>query len=140
MFRLRIKRVGILLPLLALWGCGAGESLGVAKAGVARVHQQMNAEQFADIYAQAAPPFRNATASQDFLDFMSAIHRKLGKVQDATQTSFFVNYTTSGLQVRVNYKTKFESGEAQEEFLWVVSGKQAALLGYHINSTALIIK
>jgi hypothetical protein len=140
LLRLRIKRVGILFPLLVLWSCGAGDSMRIAEGGVERVHQQMNAEQFTDIYAEADPALRASSASQDFLDFMTAVHRKLGNVQSAKRTHFFVNFTTAGTRVTLNYETKFGGGDAQEEFVWAVSGKQAKLFGYHINSMALILK
>jgi hypothetical protein len=100
----------------------------------------MDSEQFADIYSQADDAFRAATKQQDFLDFISAVHRKLGKVQNASQGGYFVNFSTSGTQVRLNYRTKFEGGDAQEEFIWKIKGNQAVLVGYHINSNALVTK
>jgi hypothetical protein len=112
----------------------------MATNGVTRVHAQMDNLQFADIYSQADDALRSVTKQQDFLDFVSAVHRKLGKVQSATQSSYLVNFTTLGTPVRLNYRTKFEGGDAQEEFVWKIKGQSAALVGYHINSTALIIK
>jgi len=61
-------------------------------------------------------------------------------VKAATQQGFFVNFTTSGTMVRLNYTTKSEQGDAQEEFLWKMKGNQAVLVGYHINSNALVTK
>jgi hypothetical protein len=52
----------------------------------------MDNEQFADIYSQADDALRAATKQQDFLDFMNAVHRKLGKVQTATQGGFFCEF------------------------------------------------
>jgi len=121
-------------------GCGTGDNIRLAENGVTRVHAQMDNGQFLDIYTQAYDGFRSATKQQDFLDFVGAVHRKLGKVQTATRGSYFVNFTTSGTRVRLNYQTKFEGGDAQEEFVWKIKGQDAALVGYHINSTALILK
>lgn len=126
--------------VLLATGCGSGDAVRFAREGVTHVHSQMDNEQFADIYSQADDVFRGATKRQDFLDFIGAVHRKLGKVQSASQSGFFVNFSTSGTRVRLNYQTKFEGGDAQEEFLWHISGKQALLVGYHINSNALITK
>lgn len=134
------KQAFIFVSVLLLGGCGSGDNLRIAREGVIHVHAQMDSEQFADIYSQADDALRATTKQQDFLDFMGAVHRKLGKVQDASQRGFFVNFTTSGTQVRVNYVTKFEQGEAQEEFVWKIRGGQAKLLGYHINSKTLVIK
>jgi Protein of unknown function (DUF4019) len=140
MKRNSLQFVFILSAFILLAGCGARKDMQIAEAGVTRIHAQMDAEQYGDMYAQADDAFRAASKQQDFLDLMSAIHRKLGRVQSASETRYFVNFTTSGTQVRLNYHTKFEGGEGDEEFLWHVSGEQALLLGYHINSNALILK
>jgi hypothetical protein len=123
-----------------LGGCGASDVLRFANEGVARFRAQLGGQQYLDIYSQADSAFRSVTKQQDFVDFMSAINRKLGKFQSASQTGYFVNWTTSGTRVRLTFSAKYEGGDAQEEFIWHVSGKQALLVGYHVNSNALITK
>ncbi len=130
----------VFIAVLIMGGCGFSDNLRIAADGVTRVHAQMDNQQFADIYSQADDSLRAATNQKDFLDFVSAVHRKLGKVQSVSQISYFVNFTTSGPQVRLNYQTKFEEGEGKEEFLWKIKGNQAVLVGYHINSNALVVK
>jgi len=134
------RQLFTLISVLLLGGCGSGDDLRIARESTTHVHAQMDSEQFADIYSQADDAFRAATKQQDFLDFISAVHRKLGKVQNASQGGYFVNFSTSGTQVRLNYRTKFEGGDAQEEFIWKIKGNQAVLVGYHINSNALVTK
>jgi len=70
---------------------------------------------------------------------MTAVHKKLGQVGSAARKNFFVNYNTSGSQIRVGYTTKFGEGDAEEQFVWSKNGDNLALLGYHINSNALVI-
>jgi len=82
----------------------------------------MESEQFTEIYSQTDDALCNATKQQDFLEFISAVHRKLGKTQSASQGSFFVNFSTGGTRVRLNYHTKFAEGDAQEEFIWKIKG------------------
>jgi hypothetical protein len=130
----------LFVSALLLGGCGSGENLRIAKEATTHVHAQMDSEQFAQIYSEADDALRAATKRQDFLDFISAVHRKLGSVQNVSQTGFFVNFSTSGTRVRLNYQTKFDAGDAQEEFVWKIKGDQAALVGYHISSNALITK
>ncbi|MGH8101942.1 MAG: hypothetical protein ACREIW_11645, partial [Chthoniobacterales bacterium] len=91
-------------------------------------------------YAQADDALRSASKQEDFLAFMGAVHGKLGKVQSAARKGFFVNFNTSGTRVRLNYDTKFDGGDATEEFLWRIQGNKALLVGYHINSNALVLK
>jgi hypothetical protein len=51
-----------------------------------------------------------------------------------------VNWTTSGTRVVLDYSTKFDAGDAAEQFTWKIAGNNAVLVGYNINSTALIVK
>lgn len=126
---------------LVLAACGdTARDVSIARTGVAHFHQQLDAEKYDDIYNEAAPEFRNAAKREDFLAIAAAVHRKLGKVKDATQTRFFVNWTTSGTSVTLSYHTKFDGGDAAEEFAWKIEGSKAMLVGYNINSTALIVK
>ena len=122
-------------------GCSASaKDIAGGRGAVELFHSQLNNQDYGSIYNQADQRFREATKQPDFLAFMTAIHNKLGNVTDATQSSFFVNYTTSGTQIRLSFATKFSAGDAEEEFVWTKSGDRYALLGYHINSMALITK
>lgn len=139
MFKNRIL-ASLLLALSPLAGCGTTKDLGAANAAVARFHEQLDNADFSAIYTEADQRFRDSSPQPEFLTFMNAVHTKLGNVTDATRQGFFVNFTTSGERVRLTYATKFAAGDAQEEFVWVKNGTDFALLGYHINSMALITK
>jgi len=121
-------------------GCGATKDISGASDAVTTFHARLDSGDYTTIYSQADQVFRNASKQQEFLEFMAAIHRKLGRVNSAKQERFFVNYTTSGTRVRLNYTTKFTGGDAEEEFVWAKSGNDYTLAGYHINSMALITK
>jgi len=123
-----------------LAGCGAQKDVGAASDAVVRFHSQLDNADYQTIFTQADQRFRDTSPQPNFLAVMSAVHNKLGKVTNASRQGFFVNYTTSGMQVRLTYATKFAEGDAQEEFVWVKNGGDFALLGYHINSLALITK
>jgi hypothetical protein len=105
-----------------------------------RFHRQLDSQDYADVYMQADQKFRDATKWDDFVAFMTAVHRKPGPVGNAARKSFFVNYNTAGSQIRVNYDTKFAEGNAEEQFLWSKKADNLALLGYNIDSNALITK
>jgi len=122
------------------WGCGTQKDVSGARTAVTQFHADLNNENYDAIYSQADQRFRDASKQPDFEALMKAIHKKLGPVQDAKPLGFFVNYNTSGTQIRLTYKTKFAEGDAEEEFVWSKSGTNYELLGYHINSNALITK
>jgi hypothetical protein len=74
---------------LVLAACGStARDVSVARSGVARFHQQLDAAKYDEIYNEATPEFRNAAKRDEFLAFAQAVHRKLGTVKDATQTRF----------------------------------------------------
>ncbi len=120
--------------------CGAQKDLAAADTAVARFHQQLDSQDYVTLYVQADQKFRDTTKQDDFVALMTAVHKKLGRVGNVARKGFFVNYNTSGSQIRVNYSTKFGEGDAEEQFVWSKNGDNLALLGYHINSNALIVK
>jgi hypothetical protein len=93
----------------------------------------MDAGQFDEIYAEAAPELRNANTHDDFVAFLTSFHQRLGNVKDPTETGFNVNWTNSGTQVLLTYQTKFDKAAVRETFTWRVSGGKALLLGYQIT-------
>jgi len=125
---------------LFIVACGAQKDLAAADTAVARFHQQLDSQDYVTLYVQADQKFRDATKQDDFVALMTAVHKKLGRVGNVARKGFFVNYNTSGSQIRVNYATKFGEGDAEEQFVWSKNGDNLALLGYHINSNALIVK
>ena len=140
-----MKRTHVSLALLLcvcplLLGCSMKADVQKAGTGVEHFHSQLDGQDYAGIYSEADSRFRDATKLADFLALMNAVHSKLGSVQSSSQQTFFVNYNTSGSTVRVVYSTKFAGGEAREEFIWAKSGDKVQLLGYNINSNALITK
>lgn len=125
---------------LLVTGCGAQKDIAAASAAVTQFHGQLDHQDFLSIYDNADARLRSTSKQEDFLALMTAVHNKLGTVQQSSRQGFFVNYNTSGSSIRVTYATKFSGGDADEEFLWSKSGDTFRLLGYHINSNALITK
>ena len=124
----------------ALCGCSMSADTTAAEQAVPKFHEQLDAGQFDEIYVQAGDELRKATTQQDFVALLEAIHRKLGNTKSADKTGWTVNYQTSGSFVTLGYKTIFDGGDAQEQFVFRLQDKTALLVGYHINSTALILK
>lgn len=139
-----MKRVVQLFCILLLISfgisCGTSKDIGKAEAAVANVHAQLNAGSFQQIYKDSDDSFKSATSQEHFIAILDAVHRKLGTVQSAEREGFFVNYGTTGEMIRLNYSTRFDTGTADEQFVFRVSGNEARLVGYHINSDLLITK
>jgi hypothetical protein len=135
------RRFIALVALLAsLCACSISADTTAAEEGVQKFHEQLDAGRFDEIYDQAADDLRQATTHDDFVAFVQAVHRKLGNTKSSDKTGWNVNYQTSGHFVTLAYKTTFDGGTAQEQFVFRLHDKAAVLVGYHINSTALIVK
>jgi Protein of unknown function (DUF4019) len=126
--------------VVSLCGCGAKQEIQTAEAAVGQFHEQLNAESYAQIYDASDAAMKNATPQDKFVALLDAIHRKLGWVKNSNRQTFFLNYGTNGKTVRLTYSTQFDNDRAAEEFIFRVDGKEAYLMGYHINSDALVTR
>ena len=122
-------------------GCGNFfKGRKAAEQGVADFHKQYNDGQLEQIYLASDSKMKSATTQKEFLDFVAAVQRKLGKVTDTTEVGFNVstyNFTTT---VVLTQNTTFEQGKGTETFSFQINGDKAVLAGYHINSKDLILK
>lgn len=119
----------------------ATASIDAAKQGVTQFHQQLDSEQYTELYSASDQMLHRQTSESQFTNLMQAIHKKLGTVQKANLTNTRIAwYTATGETVTLDYQTTFSTGAGTEEFIWHISGGRALLYGYHINSDDLILK
>lgn len=125
-----------------LSSCGAAKKdIGLAKESVDQFHSQLDSEQYSAIYGVTNDGFRSATSEADFTKLLQAVHRKLGKVQDANLKGENIAwYAGQGTTVRLVYATNFASGSGTEEFVWRINSTRPTLYRYHINSNDLVTK
>lgn len=133
------KRILVAALLVAAGGCSVGEEKGAAEQAVASFHEQLDSGRFDPIYDEVAPEFKKASSRKDFVALLDAVHRKLGAVKSAKLDSWRVNYGTGGGTVQLVYTTRYAAGPATEQFVYR-AGKPPKLLGYNINSNALITR
>ncbi len=124
--------------LLGLSGCSMSESVTVAKKAVGTFHAELNHEQFDTILSTASPEYQRTLSPDQNRKLFAAIHKKLGEAHDFSVKGWFLNFTPTGKMVRLQCNTNFASGVADETFVWRVTEAGASLVGYNINSTALI--
>ncbi len=137
---IHIRRLGLLFfAALVLASCSLGQDASLAKAQIAHFREQMAAQQFDQIYAEAAGEFKSKTSEQDFVTLLAAFERKLGGVKSTKENGWKVNYITTGNFATLSYKTQFEKGEGVETFVYRLNGDKALLGGYTVNSPALVI-
>ncbi|MGZ3183055.1 MAG: DUF4019 domain-containing protein [Telluria sp.] len=128
------------IAVFALVGCSSSEDAKLAETAVQQFHQKLDAGQFEAIYAAAGAELKDQTTLKDFTALLEAIHRKLGNLKSAEAKGWNVNYNTSGAYVTLTYASVFNEGGAGEQFVYRIDRNEARLIGYHINSAALILK
>ncbi len=130
--------IGILIPNFS--GCGIRHDKENAERAVTDFHRSLDKADFDAMYDATDPDFQTASTRQDFVAYVSAVHRKLGNIQSTTEQGWQVNTTTKGTMVVLSYDTKFAGGDAKEAFTYKMNGDQALLRGYNIDSTVLVVK
>jgi len=134
-----MRKSGVALLFCALAGCSAGTDVPVAEKAVARFHTMLDAGQNAQIYQESASEMKEAAAESKLTTLLAAVHRKLGPVKKAEQKGWNDQINTGGHFVTLNYATSYAQGDATETFVYKIAGDKAQLVGYNINSSALII-
>lgn len=132
----------ILVCVLSLTAgaCGITKHKENAEKGVARFHQQLNAEQYHEIYVQSDKLFQQSATEADVVALFRAVHAKLGTVKNATAQGWHVNATPQGTFVTLGYDVEFSEGKGVEQFVFKVNGNEALLFNYNVNSPLLITK
>jgi uncharacterized protein DUF4019 len=127
------------LFLFGLYECGTGLVGGMksAEAGIAQLHERYNREAYNEIIDESDPRFQTLSR-QDLLKFFNSVHRKLGPVLETKRTFVNVNATTEGTFVRATFSTKFERAEGVETVVWRRDRGELRLVGYNIQSNALV--
>jgi hypothetical protein len=120
--------------------CSFTKGKEISERAVAQFHNQFNAGQYHQIYAQSDEGFRKASSEADTLALFEAVRRKLGTVTNSNQTGWHVNATPGGTMVSLAYDVEFSEGKGIEQFVFHIDGDKALLFNYHINSPLLITK
>jgi hypothetical protein len=130
--------VGMTVAML-LAGCSMGQDVSTTEKAIGAFHAQINAGQFDAVYAASADEMKKATSQVVFDRMMAAIHHKLGAFKSGKSLGWNDNLTTNGHMLTLNYAAVYDSGAADENFIYRVNGDRAALVGYHVNSQALLL-
>ena len=119
--------------------CSMSANTQLADQEVPKFHASLDASDFAALYDAGAQELKAVTTKQDFVNLLEAVHRKLGAVSKSEKTGWNVNYNTGGTYATLTYTTTFARGAGTEQFVYRIEDKRALLVGYHINSNALIV-
>ena len=128
------KLAAIALAGALLTGCGAQDDMESTKAAVEDFHTQLNESRFSDIYSQSSPIFRAKSSEVELNRLLGSIRIRLGKVTNSQPDGWKVDYSMSGSEATLTYRTAVEKGSAIETFVYDLSVEPPRLAGYHIAS------
>ncbi|WP_198351175.1 DUF4019 domain-containing protein [Flavisphingomonas formosensis] len=129
----------LIAGMFVLAGCSAGKDLPLAEQGVTDFHKKLDAGQFDALYAAAGDDLKRSATAATWDQLLAAVHRKLGAFKSGSSAGWNDNFTPSGHFLYLNYASDYERGKAQENFAFRITGGKALLVGYHVNSDALIL-
>jgi hypothetical protein len=126
--------------LVSMNSCSLTKAKEIGEHAVVQFHNQFNAGQYHEIYAQSDEGFQKGTSEADAVALFEAVRRKLGTVKNSNQAGWHVNATPTGTVVTLAYEVEFSEGKGTEQFVFQVSGDKALLFNYNVNSPLLITK
>lgn len=137
---MRMVRLKSALVCAAFLGCACSTShdIEIAKQGVAVFHSDFNARNFNSIRERASQEFRNTLTVEQSLAMLSNVKERLGAAGDWSAVGSSVTHTPAGTFVRMQCKTQFAHGDADESFTWRIRAGTARLVGYNISSMTLL--
>ena len=137
--RLGQLMVLLFIPFIISSCSDFSESKSYAEEALDDFHYDYNANNLVNIYENAHKEFKQSATEEEFIQFLGAVHRKLGPVVSSSNSGWNVNSYNLKTYVSLTQKTTFESGSGVESFTFRIKDGKATLLSYNINSKDLII-
>jgi hypothetical protein len=121
-----------------LASCGVKQSMEDAGVGIEQFHARYDKENYDAIWGTTSTEFRKITTQKQFEQLLIAIRGKLGAVKSSKQQGWQANTNNGVSTVVISTQTTFEKGDGTETFTFVREGEALKLLGYNLQSAALI--
>lgn len=136
-----LRNTAIILAATVLAGCGGiFNGKGAAETAIVHFHALYNEDNLDEIWKEASPRFTAALTKPKYDEFMGAVERKLGKVISSANAGWNVKSFNLNTTIYMAQNTVFEHGQGTESFIFEMSGTNAVLLDYNIQSMDLIVK
>lgn len=123
-----------------LIACNPLKAPDEAVAQIDRFHERYNAGEDDAIWKGFGPEMALATPRETFDNLLSAERDALGQMKASDQVGINYQTNTNGRFLFIVMRTTFEKGVAQETFTFKGSDEQRRLIGYRVDSQAMMDK
>lgn len=108
-----------------------------ATAAIESFHRELDAGDYDSIWSQADEGFRRTVPRDQYLAYMTRLHRALGEVvrSDTEHAGSVAHAATSTVLIAQN--TRFVRASGLETFTFQITPRGAVLLGYNVQSSVL---
>ena len=131
--------VGVAAALLmTLNACHPARDSNDADQAVALFHQRLTSGLDEIIYDESAPEFQRSVDRETVHKWFARIRRKMGAPGVSRRIVYRVTYSSDGIHANASYVTKYSNGEAHETFTWGITGGKALLVGFLLQSNAML--
>ena len=94
------------------WQCGSGmhAAAQLSDQAVRTFHSELDSAAYENIFRDSDAAFQNAGSHEQLIKFLAGVHSKLGASRSFSRRSIFVNATTNGTFVKVEYASVLSRG------------------------------
>lgn len=130
----------VLLPFILLGACGwfmvkTNQALTTAERSVALFHERLAAGKYEAIYNSSVPALQEDLKKGPFKLSLSALHIIIPSCRvPAEPLNYFVNASTSGISVRLVYRSQCGKARLDEAFTFLLGDGEPRLAHYAASS------
>ena len=129
----------VIISALILTSCNPVKSTAEADNAVVEFHALFDAEDYDKIFDTAHPDFKASQSQADTINFLRSVREKLGTIKSTNRIGWRVNSVNMKTNVVLTFETTFQNGKGVETFTYRISEGSASLLGWYVNSNALVV-
>lgn len=134
-----IRKYFAILMIVTATACSGSFNLEPSKKAVQSFHNEFNNENYEAIFNSGTEEFKKSGSEKDLTAYLNGVNKKLGKHVKSNLSNWSVFNGTSGKKVSLAYDSKFEKGDASEEFTFSEKDGKVLLQHYNIQSKVFII-
>jgi hypothetical protein len=124
--------------LMFLLGCSRKQDVSMVQHAVDEFHQSLKAHEDGTVAVDLAPAFYQSVGVEARRAYLARIRSRLGSPLSSSPLNIHVDQLPAGTFLSARYQTRFENGDAQEDFSWQIENGRPYLVAYTAASPLLL--